>query len=724
MRGAPGAGKSTFIKNNGLDLYKLEVDSVRNLYSNPVYNENGEMGLSGQVETKVWKTVLECAEMRFKRGDFVVVDATNKSRNDINEWKTLAKKYNYRIYLVDMTSVPKDAAKVQNLMRPEYKWVPEEVIDKAYKQFETDTVPAGITVIPHKDFRVDDILWRKEDLSNWNEIKIIGDVHGCKTVLDEAIPEWNDDTLYIFVGDLTDRGTRNAEMVQFWLDHYNEPNFLFIEGNHERHLRNWANDKYDNLTKGFKEETMMELIEAGIDKAEIRKAARKLQQCMWFAYNGKEYFISHGGISVNPNRVNPLFLPTRDLINGTGRYGDTEKVMEAFEKDQDIKCYQIFGHRGFTADLAYADRFSYSKCLESGVERGEYLSIVTLKGDMYKLSHHKNADYKWQRGMEPKDVHELITALRSSKYIKEREFGNISSFNFTEEAFRSSKWNNETVRARGIFIDTEREVICARSYDKFFNVGEQPETEPEDLAKKFVYPVYASRKENGFLGIVGWDYDKEDLLICTKGSLEGQHHDYFEEQVKKLPQATIDKMKETCKSGHSMIFEVIDHRDPHIIKYYGDSLYLIDVVTNTINPEFESFGEMFNNWVEHLQIKVHSNIISNASDAKEFMKMIKQLANIEGAVFRDSAGFMVKLKSDYYLKWKHRRHLANIVFDGKPIPRKMMDSLDDEGLKFLEFLKIIPVEEREKYIAESGNINLPKLRDDFFKGEWHDKEEI
>lgn len=730
MRGAPGAGKSTFIKKHGLDLYKIEVDSVRNFYSNPVYNEDGKMGLSGQVETKVWKTVLDCAELRFKRGDFVVVDATNKTRADINQWKKLAKKYLYRIYLVDMTGVPKEVAKAQNLMRSEYKQVPEEVIDKAYEQFETETISAGISVIPYDQFKLDDILWHKENLSKWNKIKIIGDIHGCKTVLDEAIPEWEDDTLYIFVGDLADRGTRNAEMVQFWLDHYNKPNFLFIEGNHERHLRNWANDNYDALTKGFKEETMMELIKAGIDKAEIRKAARQLQQCLWFRYWGKEYFVSHGGISVNPNRVNPLFLPTRDLVNGTGRYGNTDKVMLAFNNDQDVECYQIFGHRGVSGDNRDVNPYSRSICLESGVERGERLSIFTVKPVLYALTtgreyrigplddvnYYTNHDYKWQRGMEPRNVHELLKALRSSKYIKERKFGSISSFNFTEDAFREGKWDNETVRARGIFIDTEREAICARSYDKFFNIGERPETEAEDLAKKFVYPVHVTIKDNGFLGIVGWDYDKEDLLICTKGSLEGQHVDFFKEQIERLPQETIDKMKETCKTGCSMIFEVIDHRDPHIVDYLGqDTIRLLDIVTNTIRPSFMPYEDMFNEWSQHLHIKVQADIIKNSEEAEKFFKSLATFEQHEGYVFRDSVGFMVKLKTDFYLKWKYRRRLANLIFDGKPVPHKLIENLGEKGLEFFEFLKAIPVEDREKYIAETGNVDLPKLRKDFYK---------
>ena len=36
LRGAPGSGKSTWIRENNLEQYTLEVDSFRQLISNPI----------------------------------------------------------------------------------------------------------------------------------------------------------------------------------------------------------------------------------------------------------------------------------------------------------------------------------------------------------------------------------------------------------------------------------------------------------------------------------------------------------------------------------------------------------------------------------------------------------------------------------------------------------------------------------------------------------------
>lgn len=50
--------------------------------------------------------------------------------------------------MVGMTDVPIDVCKAQNAVRmPEYKRVPEWVIDKMYQRFETEIIPDGITVV-------------------------------------------------------------------------------------------------------------------------------------------------------------------------------------------------------------------------------------------------------------------------------------------------------------------------------------------------------------------------------------------------------------------------------------------------------------------------------------------------------------------------------------------------------------------------------------------------
>src|SRR5699024_6797199 len=117
---------------------------------------------------------------------------------------------------------------------------------------------------------------------------------------------------------------------------------------------------------------------------------------------------------------------------------------------------------------------------------------------------------------EKQAVEDAVIQLRADPAVAEKRFGNISSFNFTREAFREKDWNERTIQARGLYLDTVRNRVAARAYNKFFNIGERPETRWSALQQNLQFPVSCYVKENGFLGLVSWDTEKESLFITTK----------------------------------------------------------------------------------------------------------------------------------------------------------------------------------------------------------------
>ncbi len=56
------------------------------------------------------------------------------------------------------------------------------------------------------------------DANKYKDIKVIGDVQGCYTVLMEALSDFNPETLYIFAGDLLDRGIENDLYSELSID--------------------------------------------------------------------------------------------------------------------------------------------------------------------------------------------------------------------------------------------------------------------------------------------------------------------------------------------------------------------------------------------------------------------------------------------------------------------------------------------------------------------------
>lgn len=147
LRGSAGCGKSTWIEQHGLKQYALSADDIRMMCSSPQMMPDGTHAISQANDNIVWKTLFNILETRMKNGEFTVIDATNSKTSEMNRYKKMCDEYRYRIYCVDMTTVPIEVTKERNRGRQELKRVPEEVIDKMYARFETQKIPSGIKVI-------------------------------------------------------------------------------------------------------------------------------------------------------------------------------------------------------------------------------------------------------------------------------------------------------------------------------------------------------------------------------------------------------------------------------------------------------------------------------------------------------------------------------------------------------------------------------------------------
>ena len=146
------------------------------------------------------------------KGEFTVIDATNSKTSEMNRYKELANQYRYRMFIVDFTNLPIEECKRRNLQREEHKRVPEDVIDKMYSRFQNQKIPSGIKVI--KPTELEQIFIKRFDMSKYEKIVHIGDIHGCYTALMEYFKDGlNDNYMYIFLGDFIDRGIENSEVL-------------------------------------------------------------------------------------------------------------------------------------------------------------------------------------------------------------------------------------------------------------------------------------------------------------------------------------------------------------------------------------------------------------------------------------------------------------------------------------------------------------------------------
>jgi predicted kinase len=669
LRGAPGCGKSTFIDTNNLRPFALSADELRVKCTAPIQNIYGDNEISPKYDKYVWETLFNLLEIRMKHGDFTVIDATNSKTSEIKRYKELATKYRYRIFCVDFTDLPIEECKRRNLSRDVYKRVPEEAIDKMYARFVSQGIPSGVTAI--KPNELNNIFIKRFDFSEYEKVIHIGDIHGCYTALSEYLKNGlNDKYMYIFTGDYLDRGIENVETLKFVMELSKKSNVLFLEGNHEIHLWNYAND-IKSVSEEFENVTKPELINANISKKDIRTFYKKLGQCAWYTYKGKEVFVCHGGIA-KPIE-NMTLMAAQQMIRGVGGYKDYDKVADTWMNATTSNQYQIFGHRNTqNSPTQLRDRVFN---LEGKVEFGGYLRIVELSDEGFNAVEIKNDVYKSPEMIASDidiidtSISNVVERLRNNKFIQEKSFGNISSFNFTKSAFNKGIWDAQTITARGLYIDTQNMKIVCRGYNKFFNINETDETKFDRLQNTLKFPVTCYVKENGFLALVSYNQTTNDLFITTKSNPDGEYAKWLHDIIyDKLSTEAIEKMKDICKTHDvTLVFECVDMKnDPHIIEYDDNKLFLLSIIKNDIKFAQWEYSQVVNVGADlNIPVKEKAFVIT---DWEDFCKWYEDVTerdyeynnrNIEGFVIEDADGYMVKLKLWFYKRWKFLRGVAH-----------------------------------------------------------------
>lgn len=672
LRGAAGCGKSTWIEKNGLKPYAVSADDLRLLYQGPVMKPDGSWAVSHQAEPLVWKTLFRILRYRMQNGDFTVIDATHSKAQDMNRYKELCREYRYRIYCVDFTGIPAVEAKRRNAGREPFQRVPEAVIDTMYARFAAQKIPSGIKVISPDELET---VWMPLlDFSCYKKIHHIGDIHGCSTALQKYLTDnggIREDEMYIFTGDYIDRGIENAEVVNFLISVMDRKNVRMLEGSHERNLWLWAQGQACP-SKEFELFTAPSLEDAGVDRKAVRQLYRKFGQCVYYRYGKDTFLVTHAGLSALPHNLS--LVAARQMIYGTGDYCDCEKSDRAFLETAPDYCYQIHGHRNPRQSPVRVNDRVFN--LEGQAEYGGCLRCVQVDADGFHCKEIKNSVFRTPQTTQkqmPDDssIADFIIALRHNKYIQEKKFGNISSFQYTDQAFRNQAWNRQTVKARGLYIDTVNGRIVARAYEKFFNIGERQETRLDVLQQHMQFPVTAYVKENGFLGIVSYDAYADDLFVACKSTIDSRYAGWLKEMLyAEVSPQTRNEMKFYIKEkGVSFVFEYIDVKnDPHVIEYPHSRLVLLDIVYNKMDFKKYQYEDMCK-IAERFGL-AYKEKAYEAADWQEFFDWHEEVCRkdydyrgqkIEGFVIEDSAGYMVKLKLAYYSFWKQMGSIAREV---------------------------------------------------------------
>lgn len=418
-RGAPGSGKSFFLKQNNLEAYTLSADSIRLLVQSPILFPDGSLGISQKNDRRVWELLMQLVEERMERQEFIIVDATHSKSSDFAKYKKLAEIYRYRIYCVDFGDVSLDTCLVQNKARENYKFVPEDVIRNLHTRIQTQPVPNYVKII--KPNEINSVLeYTPLDFNKYTRIRILGDIHSSYEPVKEYFEKYPllETDYLISVGDLFDRNDQSAEIMQWWLSMFDRPNVCLLQSNHGVHFNNWA---FGQPIKSdvFKFETLVQLQKAGFTDREARSIARKEAQFAYFSFNNNIYFVNHGGIPCLPEKL--ALLAGQSLIKGIGKYEEVDQVCDSWNMLTNNNVYQIFGHRSTGENMPIQRGRTFR--LESKIEFGGFLTALHISAEGHEIIQIKNNHFCIKPSVDqikvPKTNEELIEVLRSSKDIYE-----------------------------------------------------------------------------------------------------------------------------------------------------------------------------------------------------------------------------------------------------------------------------------------------------------------
>ena len=699
LRGTQASGKSTWVVENNLEPYTLSADKIRLNIANPVLNEDGSIEISQKYNKLTWELLYRYLEMRMENGDFTIIDATHSDIKLMNKYRDLANTYKYTIYYLEFDTPLEECLK-RNRERIGYKYVPEKVIERTY---ETIKNKEKLPSILKKINSIDEIInFYTANVNEYKKVIIIGDIHSCAEPLKEVLKDFSEENLYVFVGDYFDRGIQAVETFKIMLDLLEKSNVILIEGNHENNsVKKFINDE-EKYTKSFDETTLQPLLkefELDYIKSSLKKIYKRLRQCYAFEFRGKKFLCTHGGLPLVPKLA---LVSAREMIKGVGKYETEigEIYSENYKKSLCQDFIQVHGHRGINDG-------EYSYCLEGRVEFGEELKVLTIDNDG-NIEKYGIKNDVYNRGLklpmsgatekvEFNTANKLINEMIEHKFITVKECDyNLISLNFNREAFNKKKWNDLTIKARGLFVDRDSGEVKIRSYNKFFNFGER-HVNLGYLNKYATYPIRVFKKYNGFLGLAS--VVNNEVVLTSKSVTSGKYKDIFQSIWDKVENEVKELLKQTIiENNCTVVFEVVSPEyDPHIIKYDKEHLYLLDFIENKLDIDTHNIDLEFS---ENLMKKVEfsSDLLTkkeelirleNYEDLYNFLhEKTMSLEKFEGYVLCDNSGLMFKFKLPYYMLWKGRRtwleRYRTALLKGKRIEIKDIEK--DENRHFKKFL--------------------------------------
>lgn len=133
-RGLPGAGKSTFVKNNFKNFTIVCPDTLRIEEFKRLKDKYALTRPEPINEHKIWTIAFNLLEKSLQENKYTVFDATNTLERYLTKYNKLCKQYNVQLVIISFEKVDIETCKERNKERGVFSYVPENVIDRMKRQ--------------------------------------------------------------------------------------------------------------------------------------------------------------------------------------------------------------------------------------------------------------------------------------------------------------------------------------------------------------------------------------------------------------------------------------------------------------------------------------------------------------------------------------------------------------------------------------------------------------
>jgi protein phosphatase len=266
--GVSGSGKSTFARRHFRSTQVLSSDFCRGLVAD---DENDQSATPAAFDL-----LHHIAGVRLRGGRLTVVDATNVKREDRASLVRLAREHDV-LPVAIVLDVPETECLARNATRPD-----RDIAPGVIRRQRAD-LRRGLRGLGREGFRKVHVLDGTEEIEQavityekqYNDRRedtgpfdVIGDVHGCRTELEELLGELGYDVRRdeqgraadaehpvgrraVFVGDLVDRGPDSPGVLRLVMGMVAAGHALCVPGNHENKLVKVLRGRNVQITHGL-----------------------------------------------------------------------------------------------------------------------------------------------------------------------------------------------------------------------------------------------------------------------------------------------------------------------------------------------------------------------------------------------------------------------------------------------------------------------------------------